>query len=301
MDDAATKIAYACSLVRLVAAVFEPYMPGFTDRVCYQLGLPHMDIPETFSLCVPADHPLGMKPRPIFQQIQPEQVEEWRSRFGGTQVAAGSGGPVSASDASKGKAKKSKGKGKGGAAAGGGGGGGGGKKKKGADRSDVPAFSRVHLKVGTIVKAWEHPERDRLFCEEVDVGEESTRLIASGLREHYQLADLVGRKICVVANLKPRKMGDFVSQGMVLCAGKDGKVEFVDPPAGSVVGERIVLVGDEDEPDEQINPQKKKNPWIEVAPLLATNGVREACFDGKPMRTSAGVCSAPSLGDATVS
>lgn len=297
MDESATAIAYSVSLVRLVAAIFEPYMPGFTDRVCHQLGLPHMDIPDKFEVCVPEGHKLGMKPRPIFTQIQPEQVEEWRSRFGGSEAAAG--GAVSASDASKGKAKKAKGKGKGGAA--GGGAAGGGKKKKGADRSDVPAFSRLLLKVGQITKVWEHPEKDRLFCEEVDVGEGEPRTIASGLREHYKLEELQGRKIVVVANLKDRKMGDFTSKGMVLCANKGDRVEFVDPPAGSAIGERVIIDGTEADADEKINPQKKKNPWKDVVPELSTDGDKQACYAGKPLRTAAGVCTVPSLDGATLS
>lgn len=48
-----------------------------------------------------------------------------------------------------------------------------------------------------------------------------------------------GRKVIVVCNLKPRDLVKFESKGMVLCAKSEGKVEFIDPPNGSDVGERI--------------------------------------------------------------
>jgi tRNA-binding EMAP/Myf-like protein len=56
----------------------------------------------------------------------------------------------------------------------------------------------------------------RLFCEEIDIGEDAPRRIASGLREHYSLEEMQGRKLIVVCNLKEAKLVGFVSQGMSL-------------------------------------------------------------------------------------
>lgn len=72
---------------------------------------------------------------------------------------------------------------------------------------------------------WNHETAERLYCEEIDVGEGPPRQIASGLREHVSLEDMHGRLVLVVCNLKPAKLAGFVSNGMVLAAkGADGKV-----------------------------------------------------------------------------
>ena len=92
------------------------------------------------------------------------------------------------------------------------------KKKKKSPPPPVPEvavdISRLDIRVGEITKAWEHEEADKLFCEEIDLGEEGgPRQIASGLRAHYSVDDLVGRKVLVLANLKSRKLVGFPSHG----------------------------------------------------------------------------------------
>lgn len=73
---------------------------------------------------------------------------------------------------------------------------------------------------------WHHENADRLYCEEIDVGEGEPRAIASGLREHHTLEDMQGRLVLVVCNLRPAKLAGFMSNGMVLAAkGSDGKVK----------------------------------------------------------------------------
>ena len=112
-------------------------------------------------------------------------------------------------------------------------------------------ISKLDIRVGVITKAWEHPEADTLFCEEIDIGEDrGPRQIASGLRAHYNVDDLVGQRVLVLANLKARKLVGFPSHGMVMCASnEDGsKVQFVEPPESTTVGERIVVEGFEGEP-----------------------------------------------------
>jgi hypothetical protein len=113
-------------------------------------------------------------------------------------------------------------------------------------------------------------------------------------------------------NLKPRqiKRGEppfFESQGMVMCAmtvKADGKenIEFIDPPAGSKAGDVITIEGmGRPAPDASINPSKKNNAWKTTFPLLRTNKDRMACCDGKPLVTSTGPLSVPTLSDAQIS
>ncbi|KAL3904850.1 MAG: hypothetical protein SGARI_004732, partial [Bacillariaceae sp.] len=178
------------------------------------------------------------------------------------------------------------------------------KKEEGADKSSKekksspPAaaattadmdISKLDIRVGVIQKVWEHEEADKLYCEEIDIGEESgPRQIASGLKAHYSLAEMEGRRVLVLANLKSRKLMGFPSHGMVLCAAsEDGsKVEFIEPPVNAKVGERISVSGYDGEPATE-NQVIKKKMLDKIFPELATNGEGLACYKGVPLETSA--------------
>ena len=81
----------------------------------------------------------------------------------------------------------------------------------GREKSDEPpTFGKLDIRVGKIVEAWEHPDSEKLWVEKIDVGDEGgePRQIASGLRAHYATAaDLEGREVIVVCNLKEAKLG----------------------------------------------------------------------------------------------
>jgi len=177
--------------------------------------------------------------------------------------------------------------------------------KGGGAAADQPEFTKMDIRVGKIVKVWNHPDADRLFCEQIDVGEDAggVREIASGLREHYTLDDMQDRKVLVVCNLKAAKLAGFTSAGMVLAAKADGKVELVDPPADAPVGERVILEGLEGDWEPATSAQvKKKKIWEKVAKGLKTG--EEGCvgtWDGKVISTSVGPCRAASLAGAPIS
>ena len=177
------------------------------------------------------------------------------------------------------------------------------KKKKPQQQQQAPAeidVSKLNIVVGVINKAWEHEEADKLFCEEIDCGEEEPRQIASGLRAYYDVDELVGRRVCVLANLKARKLVGFPSHGMVLCASdEEGGVVFVDPPADAKVGDRVTCEGFEGEPATENQVQKKKI-FEKVYPDLRTDANGVACYKGKPLAVGGGTCVA-SLVDAQVS
>ena len=109
----------------------------------------------------------------------------------------------------------------------------------------VADFSKIDLRVGTIVSAWNHPDSDKLIVEEIDIGEDEPRQIVSGLRAFYEADALAGKKCVVVANLPKAKLGGVDSFGMVLCGSKDEKavVEILEPPAEAEDGERAFVDG----------------------------------------------------------
>jgi len=88
----------------------------------------------------------------------------------------------------------------------------------GNDFITIDDFLKVELRVGEIKVAERIPNADKLLRFEIDLGEEKPRQILAGLAEYYEPEKLIGRKVVVVANLKPRKMRGLESQGMICAA-----------------------------------------------------------------------------------
>lgn len=82
----------------------------------------------------------------------------------------------------------------------------------------IDDFLKVELRVGQIKVAERIPKADKLLRFEIDLGEEKPRQILAGLAEYYDPDTLIGRKVVVVANLKPRMMRGLESQGMICAA-----------------------------------------------------------------------------------
>lgn len=103
-------------------------------------------------------------------------------------------------------------------------------------------FLKLDLRVAKVVEATDHPNADKLIVLKIDVGDEQRQLVA-GLKGHYAPEELVGKTLIVAANLEPRKMRGFESQGMLLAASyeRDGEQKVVilttdtDAPPGSPV------------------------------------------------------------------
>ncbi len=100
-------------------------------------------------------------------------------------------------------------------------------------------FMKVQLRVARILEAEEVENSDKLVKLQVLVGDEKRQILA-GIRKSYEPADLVGRQVIVVCNLKPRKMAGLESQGMILAAdGPDGKAILLTPEAEAPEGTSV--------------------------------------------------------------
>ena len=90
---------------------------------------------------------------------------------------------------------------------------------------DITDFAKIDLRVGEVKTAERIPKADKLLLITVDIGEDKPRQILAGIAQYYEPEKLIGRKIVVVANLKPRKLRGYESQGMLLAAsvGDEGK------------------------------------------------------------------------------
>lgn len=97
-------------------------------------------------------------------------------------------------------------------------------------------FDKIDLRVGEIIKAEKHPKADKLLVFQVKMGTEKRQII-SGVAEHFTPDEMLGKKVAVVANLKPRKLRGLESKGMILFADNGDKLELVktDAPDGEVI------------------------------------------------------------------
>ncbi len=90
---------------------------------------------------------------------------------------------------------------------------------------EIDDFAKVDLRVGQVLSAERIPKADKLLLLKVDLGEEQPRTILAGIAQYYEPEKLVGRKVVIVANLKPRRLRGYESQGMVVAAsyGEEGR------------------------------------------------------------------------------
>ena len=98
----------------------------------------------------------------------------------------------------------------------------------------IDDFAKMEMVVGEVLESKKHEKADKLLVSKVDIGGE-VRQIVSGIAEHVDPNEFVGKKVVVLANLKPVKIRGVESQGMIICAENEGKIEVVTSslPAGS--------------------------------------------------------------------
>lgn len=101
----------------------------------------------------------------------------------------------------------------------------------------IEDFAKVELVVGRVVACEKHPKADKLLVSQIDLGVE-TRQIVSGIASSYQPEDFVGKKVCVIINLKPVNLRGVESQGMILAGATDKNIEVVSVqnlPVGTII------------------------------------------------------------------
>ncbi len=137
-------------------------------------------------------------------------------------------------------------------------------------------FARLNLKVAKILDAKPHPNADKLYVLEIDLGAEKRTLVA-GIREHYPADELVGKNIVVLTNLKPAKIRNVESRGMLLAAEKDGKLAVLEAP-NSEPGEQVFVEG--------INHHTAQIEIGDFAKANLTTKNKKVIYNGKPLKTS---------------
>lgn len=110
-------------------------------------------------------------------------------------------------------------------------------KKEPENLISIEDFAKVELVVGTVEKCEKHPSADRLLISQINIGKE-TRQIVSGIADHFTAEEMIGKKVIVVANLKPAMLRGVESQGMILAGSKKKLLELLSVeslPNGTVI------------------------------------------------------------------
>jgi len=170
-----------------------------------------------------------------------------------------------------------------------------------APPEDQPDICKLEFKVGVITKVWVHEKADKLYCEEIDVGEDAPRQIASGLRPHFTEEQMLGQRLLVVSNLKAKNLVGFKSHGMVLCAAQalddsgSEKVEFVEPPADAPIGEVVTFEGLPPPHPLSAAQVEKKKVFQACLDGMQTLDDCRAAWKGHVFTTTAGPCRAKTV------
>ena len=106
-------------------------------------------------------------------------------------------------------------------------------------RKHITDFKKCVIKIGTILECDNIEGSDKLLKFKIDLGEEKPRQIISGIAKYYEPKSLIGKQVCVLANLKPAKIFKHLSEGMILSA-EDGSLTLLGTHAsvknGAIVG-----------------------------------------------------------------
>lgn len=204
--------------LRIVAILIAPFVPVTAPKIYEQLGLGK---PESFFM---ADAVWGklatgtkvQKGEPLFPRIEVTEAGE-------TVIAATKKTAAKAikAEAPKAEAKKEA-------------------KPAAATAGEITIddFAKIDLRVATVVAAERVPKTDKLIKLQVKIGDEE-RTIVSGIAQHYEPENLIGKNVIVIANLKPAKLRGIESRGMVLAASDgEGNLVLADAP-GIASGSKV--------------------------------------------------------------
>jgi methionyl-tRNA synthetase len=108
------------------------------------------------------------------------------------------------------------------------------------ESSTFDDFSKLDIRVGTILEAEKMPKANKLLVLKVDTGLD-VRTIVSGIAEHFHPEEIVGKRVTVLVNLAPRALRGVESQGMILMTNNaEGKLVFVNPDAEGVLNGALI-------------------------------------------------------------
>ena len=193
----------ALQIASALSIISEPFLPFTSAKLKKMLNqtdensgnTPDWDIIGTKEALIPGGHQIG-KAELLFSKIEDEQMEKQLEKLEATKTA-------NAMEDQKAEPQK--------------------------DIATFEDFTKMDLRVGTIIEAQKMPKTKKLMVLKVDTGIDQ-RTVVSGIAEHFKAEDIIGKKVTVLVNLAPRKLRGVESEGMILMTeNAEGKLVFVNP------------------------------------------------------------------------
>ena len=207
MERVKTILNIALQLCANIAVAFEPFTPFMSEKLANMLGLSgKLTWDMLGKLDIISAGTVLATPELLFDKIEDSQIEAQLKRLADTKKA---------NEAAAWKAEPQ------------------------AKDVEFDTFAACDLRVGTVLECVKVPKADKLLRFLIDDGLEK-RTIVSGIAKYYKPEELVGKQVCFIANLPPRKLKGIVSEGMILSAeNSDGSIVLLSPSAAVAPGAKI--------------------------------------------------------------
>ena len=203
-----TVLSVALEVCTAIAYLCEPFLPFTAAKLRGMLNIPFLDWNTAFAkTCLPAGHQLGQSSL-LFEKIEDETIQQQINRLEATKT-------IQQQEKAETGLKPMR------------------------EPTTFEDFSKMDLRVATIVAAEKVEKADKLLKLTLDTGID-TRTVVSGIALHFNPEEIIGRQVTLLANLAPRKIRGIESNGMILMAeDKDGKLVFIQPAAPVTPGSTI--------------------------------------------------------------
>ena len=206
MNRVATIMNIALQITANLAIVFEPFLPFSMEKLNKMLNVEPLGWERLGSTdLLPAGHQLG-KAELLFEKIDDSVIEAQIQKLLDTKKA---------NEEANYQAKPIR------------------------ENITFDDFTKLDIRVGTVLECTKVPKADKLLQFRIDDGLEK-RTIVSGIAQHYKPEELVGKQVCFIANLAPRKLKGIVSEGMILSAENwDGSLAVITPEKAVKPGSEV--------------------------------------------------------------
>lgn len=196
-ERVATILNISLQICANIAILAEPFLPFTSDKLSQMLNVKSLGWENGGKAdLLPVGHQIG-KAELLFEKIEDEVVDKQLAKLQATK-AANEANAVKAVEPQK-------------------------------ETITYEDFMRMDIRISTVLAAEVVPKTQKLLKLEIDTGIDK-RTIVSGIAEYFKPEDVVGRQVCVLVNLEPRKIRGIVSHGMILMAkNSDGSLRFVQP------------------------------------------------------------------------
>ena len=184
MARVSTILNIALQISANLAIAFEPFLPFSAAKLRKMLNMTECDWSRLGEMNILAEGAVINAPELLFEKIEDAAIEAQIQRLQDTKAA------------NEQKAKKA---------------------NPIAENIDFEDFLKLDIRVGTVLECTKVPKANKLLMFKIDDGL-GGRTIVSGIAKHYAPEDLVGKQVCFIANLAPRKIKGIESQGMILSA-----------------------------------------------------------------------------------